>query len=232
MKLRRADTKTAKAKICVFLLMCAGILTVSVAVAGCSDKKQKKEATDDTSRQYATPSEEPTVEKTHSPVSRSTKAVPKGLFPVEGMTDISDNPGYFTAKDIPLTADAARDLDGVIRPILTKLFGAAKLVAEGGPDPNRPEGDVLLYSTTYLVRQILSHQECDNLHAAFTSAHFTTSPRYGSKPVHSTSGGFVLMSLFTHTKIRSYSLGIRVDLNTQTIRVESYQLGSKYDRLM
>jgi hypothetical protein len=224
--------KIAKAKICVFLLACAGILTVTVAVSGCSGKKQKKEAAGDTSQQYATPSEEPTVEKTRGSVSRSTKPAPKGLFPVEGMTDISDNPGYFTAKEIPLTADAARDLDGVIRPILTKLFGAAKIVAEGGPDPNRPGGDVLLNSVTYVVRQILSHQECDNLHAAFTSAHFITSPRYGSKPVHSTSGGFVLMSLFTHSDIRSYSLGIRIDLNTQTICVESYQLGSKYDRIM
>jgi len=221
--------KTAKAKICVVLLLCAGIITV--VAGGCSSKKQKDESAGDTSRQSNTSSEEPTVEKTFGQVSRSTKPAPKGLFPVEGMTDISDNPGYFTAKDILLTADAARDLDGVIKPILTKLFGAVKVIAEGGPDPNRPGGEDILNSMTYVVRQILSHQECDNLHAAFTSAHFTTSPRYGSKPVHSTSGGFVMMSLFTHTNMRPYSLGIRIDLNTQTICVESYQLGSKYDRL-
>jgi hypothetical protein len=218
--------KIAKTKICTVLLLCAGIFTVTLTVAGCSGKKQKKDSAADANQQSVEPSREPTFGTV-----RSDKPAPKGLFLVEGMTDISDNPGYFTAKDIPPAADAVRDLNGVIRPILTKLFGATKFVAEGGLDPNRPGGDVILNSMTYVVRRTLAHDDCDQLHAAFTSAHFTTSPRYGSKPVHSTSGGFVMMSLFTHTNMRPYSLGIRIDLNTQTIRVESYQLGSKYDRL-
>jgi hypothetical protein len=224
--------KITKAEICAVLLLCAGVLTVTLTAVGCSSKKQKDKSSVDTAQQSAASSEEPTVEKTPGQVSRSTKPAPKGLFPVEGMTDISDNPGYFTAKDISPTADAMRDLDGVVRPILTKLFGAAKLVAEGGPDPNIPDRADVLNSITYVVRQILSHQECDNMHAAFTAAHFSRSPRYGAKPVHSHSGGFVLMSLFTHVNMRAYSLGIRIDLNTQTIRIDSYQLGSKYDRLM
>lgn len=216
--------KTTKAKICAVLLLCAVIVTVTVV--GCSSKKQKKETGGDANQQSVEPSKEPTFG-----AARSDKPAPKGLFPVEGMTDISDNPGYFTAKDIPPTADAVRDLDGIIRPILTKLFGAAKFVAEGGLDPNRPGGDVLLNSMIYIVRRTLTQEEGDTLHKTLTSNGFSTSPRYGSKPVHIRLGGIVMMSLFTHVNMRAYSLGIRIDLNKQTIRVESYQLGSKYDRL-
>jgi len=40
-----------------------------------------------------------------------------------------------------------------------------------------------------------------------------------------------MMSLFESTNVGHYSLGIRLDLNKQTMLVESFQLGSKYDRL-
>jgi hypothetical protein len=217
----------AKTKICTVLLLCAGIFTVTLTVVGCSSKKQKKETGGDANQQSVESSREPTFGAV-----RSDKPAPKGLFPVEGMTDISDNPGYFTAKDIPPTADVVRDLDGIIRPILTKLFGATKFVGEGGLDPNRPGGDVILNSMTYVVRRTLTQEEGDTLHKTLTSNGFSTSPRYGSKPVHIRLSGIVMMSLFKSTNSRSYSLGIRIDLNKQTIRVESYQLGSKYDRLM
>jgi hypothetical protein len=218
---------TTKAEICAVLLLCAGIFTVTLTAVGCSGKKQKKDSAADANQQSVEPSREPT-----SGAVRSDKPAPKGLFPVEGMTDISDNPGYFTAKDIPPTADVVRDLDGIIRPILTKLFGATKFVGEGGMDPNRPGGDVILNTMTYVVRRTLTQEEGDGLHKTLTSNGFSTSPRYGSKPVHIRLGGIVMMSLFTHTNMRPYSLGIRIDLNKQTILVESYQLGSKYDRLM
>ena len=209
----------------VFLL-CAGILFITLIAAGCSSKKQKQEVVSDANKQSVEPSKEPTFS-----AARSDKPAPKGLFPVEGMTDISDNPGYFTAKEIQPTADAVRDLDNLFRPVFVKLFGAAKLVAEGGLDPNRPAGDVLLNSMTYVVRRILTHEEGDELHKTLVAQGFTRSPRYGAKPVHSRSGGFVMMSLFESTNAGHYSLGIRIDINKQTILIESFQLGSKYDRL-
>jgi len=209
---------------CTVLLLCAGIIVLTAA--GCSSKKQKEEAGGDENQQSVEPSKEPTFG-----AARSDKPAPKGLFPVEGMTDISDNPGYFTAKEIRPTTDATRDLDNLLRPVFVKLFGSAKLVAEGGLDPNRPAGDVLLNSMTYVVRRILTHEEGDELHKTLVAQGFSRSPRYGSKPVHSRSGGFVMMSLFESTNVGHYSLGIRLDLNKQTMLVESFQLGSKYDRL-
>jgi len=113
--------------------------------------------------------------------------------------------------------------------VFTKLFGAAKLVSETDPDPNRSGRDDVISCMTYVVRRILSHQDCDDLHTVLVAAHFSRSPRYGAKPVHGTS--FIMMSLFESTNISHYSLGIYLDLKNQTIRIDSYQLGSKYDRL-
>lgn len=82
----------------------------------------------------------------------------------------------------------------------------------------------------YVVRLILTPQEGDNLHAALKKEGFVSSPRIGSKPVHFKST--VAMSLMRTTSLRGYSLVINVDSDKQRIEIESYKLGSKYDRLM
>lgn len=40
-----------------------------------------------------------------------------------------------------------------------------------------------------------------------------------------------MMSLFESTNVSPYSLGIYINLDNQTIRIDSYKLGPKYDRL-
>jgi len=142
---------------------------------------------------------------------------------------ISDNPRFFQVTDQALSSEPVRDLDSAIRPVLMKLFGGAKLVSESGKDTNTPGRDDVLNSMTYVVRRLLDKKDGDNLHQALLKTHFTKSPRYGAKPQHGHTK--IIMSLFKTIETRPYSLGIQLDLTSQSIRVDSFQLGSKYDRL-
>jgi hypothetical protein len=81
-----------------------------------------------------------------------------------------------------------------------------------------------------VVKQLLTPQDGTPLHSAFLSAGFSTSPRLGSKPTIWSHGA--TMSLFETTSKRGYSFVINIDTDKQQIVVESYKLGSKYDRLM
>jgi hypothetical protein len=82
----------------------------------------------------------------------------------------------------------------------------------------------------YVVRRLFDVKEGDALHAAFRGSQFSLSPRYGAKPQHGRTA--VLMSFFKRVGPRAYSLGIRMDVEKQTIEVTSFELGTKYDRLM
>lgn len=143
---------------------------------------------------------------------------------------ISDNPAFFSASKRTLSDDTAKDIDSIVVPVLKKVFGDAKLVAESKTAETKKDGEVVENRITYVVKQILTPQDGTPLHAAFLTAGFSTSPRLGSKPTI-WSGGAV-MSLFETTQKRTYSLVIKIDTKKQQIVVESYKLGSKYDRLM
>jgi len=160
---------------------------------------------------------------------QQTKAGPEKAPAAEAIQHISDNPRFFQATDQAPSSEAGRDLDSAIRPVLTKLFGGAKLVAEGGKDTTDAGREDILNSMTYVVRRLLDKKDGDDLHQALLAANFSKSPRYGAKPQHGHTK--VLFSLFKRVKARPYSLGIQLDLTNQSIQVKSFQLGSKYDRL-
>lgn len=121
-------------------------------------------------------------------------------------------------------------MDGQIRPVLRKLFGDARLISESGAPETKIDGEVVENKFTYAVNKILVPKDGELLHAALHAAHFGLSPRLGSKSTIWSGGA--AMSLFKTTSQRSYSLVINVDTRKQQIVVESYRLGSKYDRLM
>lgn len=143
---------------------------------------------------------------------------------------ISDNPGFFTATAIKPQATEAKDLDKLLRPILTRLFEDAKLIEESKAPVTQRDGEVIENRLVYAVRMILTPQEGDNLHSALKQAGFVSSVRLGSKPTHFKSA--VAMSVMKTTSLRGYSLVINVDSGEQKIEIESYKLGSKYDRMM
>ena len=141
-----------------------------------------------------------------------------------------DNPKFFASGDSSGKASEVRELDSQIRPVLRKLFGDARLVSESGAPETQRDGEVVENRFTYLVSKFLVPKDGEPLHAALRVAHFGASPRLGSKPTIWSGGAG--MSLFKTTSMRSYSLVINVDTRKQQIIVESYRLGSKYDRLM
>jgi hypothetical protein len=143
---------------------------------------------------------------------------------------LADNPGFFSANNIIPSNATAKDIDGIIRPVLRKVFKDARLVSARGPEAPKIDGEVVEDRLAYSVRAALTEKGGDDLHRAFRAAGFATSPRLGSKPTHSR--GNVYMSLMRTTSLRGYSFVIVVDTGKQKIEIESYKLGSKYDRLM
>lgn len=156
---------------------------------------------------------------------------PAGLSGVTGMTDISDNPGFFTAQDKIPGAGVPQDLDKLIRPVLKRLFKDVKLVEDIGEQPPRIDGEVEENKLVYVVRQLLDESDVDQLHKELNEKmKWPASPRLGAKPTHGRKEA--VMSLFKSTSLRGYSLVIGINYQTQRITVISYRLGSKYDRLM
>jgi hypothetical protein len=140
------------------------------------------------------------------------------------------NAKFSSAKNITPANTTAKDLDSVIRPVLVRTFGDARLISAKGPEAPQKDGEVVEDRLTYSVRALMTEPDGDRLHGAFRSAGFSSSPRLGGKPTHSR--GNVYMSLFESTGQRTYSLVITVDTRKQQIEAQSYRLGSKYDRLM
>ncbi|MBU9888394.1 MAG: hypothetical protein KTQ49_00810 [Candidatus Omnitrophica bacterium] len=154
-----------------------------------------------------------------------------GMFAQPGMTDISDNPGFFTAQDLEPGPGVPEDLDKLIRPVLKQLFKDAKLVEDIGEQPPQADGEVEENKLVYVVRLLLTEAEADQLHTELNQKRkWPASPRLGAKPNHGRKQA--VMSLFKSTRLRGYSLVISVNYETQQIAVISYRLGSKYDRLM
>lgn len=181
-------------------------IVVFVMLSGCSGKK------------------ETTAISQKTPAKITTTTNNKSLI-----RDISDNPAFYAAKKIQAQAPAVKNLDSFIRPVLVRLFGAAEIIEESGQRIER-DGEVVLNEYSYAVKKLLDRKDIEDLHAALLTAHFSTSPRLGSKPtITNRYGG---MSLFKSTNSGSYSLVISIDFSKQVLKVTSYQLGSKYDRLM
>lgn len=142
---------------------------------------------------------------------------------------VSNNPAFFVSRDTGARAPEVKDLDGAMRPVLKKLFGDAKIIAESTAPEKKIDGEVVENRITYATKQILTLQNGQELHTVLHNAGFGLSPRLGGKP--SVGHTNVVMSLFKNTSQRSYSLVINVDTKKQQIVVESYQLGSRYDHL-
>lgn len=167
------------------------------------------------------------------PEQRGTTSpkMPVAKFSHKGMTSISDNPQYFSMDEKSPASIPVKDLDRLIRPVLVKLFGGAKLIEEADNPVTQRDGEVILNSMKYSVRRLLDGPAGDELHQALKKdAHFSSTPRLGSKPVHGRKQ--VAMSLSKSTSRGGYSLVISLDLINQFIEIRSYKLGSKYDRLM
>ena len=218
-----------KIRICKGCLLFTVLLITALVVTGCSGKKGGKEKDESKSNAKSSvmdTSKEPTFEKTLSSLNKNKQsAASSAKFTVEGITHISDNPNYFKVQDNAPVSEQSKGLDAVIRPVLVKLFGGAKLVSENEPETEKRFVDDVINRTIYVVRRLMADEDVDDLHAAFVADNFGLSPRLGARPQG------CMMSLFKYANKVQYSLTITMDLQKQTIKVESHKLGSKYDRL-
>lgn len=170
--------------------------------------------------------DEPTKYRSQAGLEKLTQEAAKK----QSQTFKEDNARFSGSRDASGKAAEVRDLNSQIKPVLRKLFGDARLVSESGAPETKRDGEVVENKFTYVVKKFLVPKDGEPLHAALRAAGFSTSPRLGSKPTIWSGGA--AMSLFQSTSLRTYSLVINVDTRKQQIVVESYRLGSKYDRLM
>ena len=140
------------------------------------------------------------------------------------------NSTFFISEEISGKAAEVKDLDSLVRPTLKKLFGDVKLISESDAPETKIDGEIVENRFAYIVSKLLVPKDGKPLHASLHANGFGLSPRLGSKPTIWSGGA--MMSLFKSTSLRSYSLVINIDTKKQQIVVESYRLGSKYDRLM
>jgi hypothetical protein len=196
-------------------------ISVCIAIVFCSSCGKKQ---DDEPTKKADQSE---LAKISNQQEQTSKKTAKQNKPAIG--NISDNPAFFSAANHAPANDTAKDIDSIIMPVLKKVFGDAKFVAESKAPETKVDGEVVENRITYVVRQLLVPQDGVALHAAFTAAGFKTSPRLGRKPTIWSHGA--TMSLFRSTSKRGYSFVINIDSDKQQIVVESYKLGSKSDRM-
>ena len=211
-----------KRTFCSFLAILLS-LCVFGAVSGCSKKTEK-----------TNPGPRKTQASTVSQTATAPEAEPAGHAAADspsGIQKISDNPVFFTAKDLSPQAPEALDLDGLLRPVFKNLFEDVKLTEEIGKQPPSADGEVEENQLIYVTRRLLDEADGDELHRVlYQQKGFSRTPRLGAKPTHSRTA--VFMSLSKSTSRRGYSLVIVVDFGKQQLRVISYRLGSKYDRLM
>ncbi|MCX5701365.1 MAG: hypothetical protein NTW64_00050 [Candidatus Omnitrophica bacterium] len=146
------------------------------------------------------------------------------------MSSVAKNPRFLVTSSLAPVSSEVKDLDAAIRPVLKNIFGNAKIVSESKAPETKVDGEVVENRFIYVVNKVLVRQDGKALHTALHAAGFGLSPRLGSEPTTWTGGA--MMSLFKSTSARSYSLVINMDTKKQQIVVESYRLGSKYDRLM
>ena len=172
--------------------------------------------------------DEPTKYQSQAGLERLTEQAAKQ----QGGNSGSDpgNPAFDNSIEVEGKAPEVRDLDRIIVPVLKSLFGDARIISESEKPETQKDGEVVENQFTYVVRKHMVPKDGESLHAALCAAHFGKSPRLGSKPTIWSGGA--LMSLFKTTRLRTYSLVIKLDPKKQQLIVESYRLGSRYDRLM
>lgn len=195
----------------LIIIFCAAFLVAAITT-GCGNKEGN----------------EPTKYKSQAGLEKLTREAANKQN--KGIQGSEQNPVFKSSKDIEGRAAEVKDLDSVIRPVLKKLFGDARVIAESKSAETQRDGEVLENKFTYVVSKLLVREDGKKLHTALHSAGFGLSPRLGSEPT--TWSGGAIMSLFRRTSLRSYSLVIKMDTRKQQIVVESYRLGSRYDRLM
>lgn len=195
----------------VYLSLCITI-SVLIALPGCGKKE----------------GDEPTKYRSQAGLEKLTMEAAKRQG--TGMGSTALNLAFNSSRDSGARAAEVKDLDSAIRPILQRLFGDARIISESKAAETQRDGEVVENRFTYVVSKIFIPKDGEALHAALHAAHFGLSPRLGSKPTIWSGGAG--MSLFKTTSLRSYSLVINMDTKKQQIIVESYRLGSKYDRLM
>lgn len=204
--MRNLDSKT-------WLIGLVSLCMLSAAVPGCSGKKEEARS----------PKAGPASPAQQAPSASTGSGQPP-------IMDISDNPNFRSAGAVSPANDTIKDLDAMIAPVLKTYFGDVRLVGQTVEPSTRPDGEVVLETLQYSAKRWFGPEDAKPLHTAFHDAGFGLSPRIGSEPL--STNKYLMMSFFKTSRLKSYSLVVHMTISSQTILVQSYRLGSKYDRLM
>ena len=197
----------------VGFIMLISLCILSAATTSCSGKKEEAQT------QNADPA---------SPAQKKGTAVSPSSDP--SVMDISDNVNFRSAKVVSPANETIEDLDHMIAPVLKGYFGDVRLVGQNIEPSARPDGEVILETLQYCAKRWFGPEDAKPLHTAFHDAGFGLSPRLGSEPTKTNK--FLMMSFFKNSRLKNYSLVVHMTVSDQTILIQSYRLGSKYDRLM
>ena len=142
----------------------------------------------------------------------------------KGQEGSPENLRFPAFRDIRPESSALESLDSVIRPVLAKQFGAAKIIEQNNEPVTDRTGETVLNSMKYVVRDTITASNSREFHAALTEAGFKPSIRLGRKPTVATS--WAAMSFLKKVEKTYYSITIRLDFKEQTIKANSYKIGT------
>ncbi|MCK7483733.1 MAG: hypothetical protein M0C28_47080 [Candidatus Moduliflexus flocculans] len=195
----------------VGLILLMFLCLLAAATTGCSGKKEEAQ----------TRNTDPAT-----PAPKTGTAVSTSVDP--SVTDISDNMNFRSAKIVSPANETIEDLDRLVAPVLKQYFGDVRLVGQTIEPSTRPDGEVILETLQYSAKRWFGPEDAKPLHTAFRDALFRPSPRLGSEPTKSNK--YLMMSFFSKSSLKSYSLVVHMTVPDQTILIQSFRLGSKYDQ--
>ncbi|MBM3251693.1 MAG: hypothetical protein FJZ11_02780, partial [Candidatus Omnitrophica bacterium] len=83
--------------------------------------------------------DEPTKYRSQAGLEQLTKQAQQSGA---GAGGAASNPRFSSAKSITPANNTAKDIDGIIRPVLVKFFGDARLMSAKGPEAPQRDGEV------------------------------------------------------------------------------------------
>jgi hypothetical protein len=189
------------------------IILMVFSFASCSQKKE---------------GDEPTKYVSQDGLEQLTKQAAEKSTEVK--LAVKNNPGFSSFREIQPSSDALKNLDAVIRPVLVRQFGGAKIIEQNNEPISEAEGDMTLNSMQYVVKGMMNEENAEELHAALKEARFSPNVRLGTKPT--ITRNWAMMTFFAYSSGVTYSILFKIDFNKQIIILKNYQLGSKYERLL
>lgn len=109
--------------------------------------------------------DEPTKHQSQAGLEKLTQEAERRTATDASARSIAENSKFLLVKNMTPSSAAAKDIDGIIRPVLVKLFQGAKLVSAKGPEAPKIDGEVVEDRMVYSLMRVLTEGDGDALHS-------------------------------------------------------------------